>query len=480
MDRQEKIKKLVDYAKEHNALETKKYILDVFQENENVIQREDINQAYYDSHIINVYPKNMQGIYISIQEGDWDRLGSNVSHVGIDIDIINPFQNDATMTLFQESERHMMGNFNLNHSEVSKNDIINYFESDDSSAIVYKTLSHGMKEDLDIMKAVTSKIKEQAKFKTSDEKEYSDISPNGGLDVYVHDWRDHYLSMLDEFRDGQNDSLVTFAEKEFAIEEGNQKYIQDEILRNEKIIYFVEHKDEYFAKQAADLEIMDIGKKLSRLHESLEDSKKTLPRFEIEEVELQNQLDKLKKQKGFFNKIINKKKIERLEMEIEGYEPLIAHEKDKINEIEKEIQDLICKQDNLSKKYDLKYSFKYLLKDTFREFYDYYENFDEALSRMENNYDNAKKGLDYFKYLESGDFEKNNEVKHLKAVDIQWDVDEKEDLESLPSEISIPDGMAEDDISDYLSDVTGFCHKGFELVEKKEIEDESGEENFRC
>ncbi len=54
----------------------------------------------------------------------------------------------------------------------------------------------------------------------------------------------------------------------------------------------------------------------------------------------------------------------------------------------------------------------------------------------------------------------------MKAIHIEWDVDEIEDLENLPTEINIPAGMEEDDIADYLSDVTGFCHKGFELKDK--------------
>lgn len=53
----------------------------------------------------------------------------------------------------------------------------------------------------------------------------------------------------------------------------------------------------------------------------------------------------------------------------------------------------------------------------------------------------------------------------MKAIEINWDVDDIRDLEALPDEIDIPDGMTdEDEISDYLSDVTGFCHFGFILV----------------
>lgn len=46
----------------------------------------------------------------------------------------------------------------------------------------------------------------------------------------------------------------------------------------------------------------------------------------------------------------------------------------------------------------------------------------------------------------------------MKAVGIIWDVDYEEDLElHLMTD--------EDEISDYLSDTTGYCHKGFCLEE---------------
>lgn len=53
----------------------------------------------------------------------------------------------------------------------------------------------------------------------------------------------------------------------------------------------------------------------------------------------------------------------------------------------------------------------------------------------------------------------------MKAIKIEWDVDDKKDLETLPTEIIIPSELEEndDEISDYLSDVTGYCHKGYEL-----------------
>ena len=60
-------------------------------------------------------------------------------------------------------------------------------------------------------------------------------------------------------------------------------------------------------------------------------------------------------------------------------------------------------------------------------------------------------------------------MKKLMAIKIQWDIDDDKDYDEdiqLPKIIEIPEGMADDDeISDFISDQTGFCHKGFELVE---------------
>lgn len=54
----------------------------------------------------------------------------------------------------------------------------------------------------------------------------------------------------------------------------------------------------------------------------------------------------------------------------------------------------------------------------------------------------------------------------MKAINIKWDTDGEE--VNLPNEIEIPDWVDkedDDEISDYLSDITGFCHFGFELVD---------------
>ena len=54
----------------------------------------------------------------------------------------------------------------------------------------------------------------------------------------------------------------------------------------------------------------------------------------------------------------------------------------------------------------------------------------------------------------------------LVAINIQLDVYNEEDLNGRPQRVVLREGMTDDDeISDYLSNLTGFCHYGFSTVE---------------
>lgn len=59
----------------------------------------------------------------------------------------------------------------------------------------------------------------------------------------------------------------------------------------------------------------------------------------------------------------------------------------------------------------------------------------------------------------------------LRVVNIKWDTD-GEDV-CLPNEIEIPEIFGDDEwaIGDYISDITGFCHSGFDLIESITIRD---------
>lgn len=59
----------------------------------------------------------------------------------------------------------------------------------------------------------------------------------------------------------------------------------------------------------------------------------------------------------------------------------------------------------------------------------------------------------------------------MKATNILWDVDNEEELESLPKEVDIPVELTdEEEISDYLSELTGYCHCGGFASPKKQSE----------
>lgn len=74
----------------------------------------------------------------------------------------------------------------------------------------------------------------------------------------------------------------------------------------------------------------------------------------------------------------------------------------------------------------------------------------------------------------------------LKAINVKWDTDgDKEVFNELPTEMIIPDELEEmykedreyalEEISDWLSEETGFCHDGFEVekvITKESVEDD--------
>ena len=76
----------------------------------------------------------------------------------------------------------------------------------------------------------------------------------------------------------------------------------------------------------------------------------------------------------------------------------------------------------------------------------------------------------------------------LKAINIKWDTDgDMEVLNELPTELIIPDDWEElykrkedreyalEEIADWLSEDTGFCHDGFEIekvITKEFVEDD--------
>ncbi|MCK9416738.1 hypothetical protein M0Q97_08795 [Candidatus Dojkabacteria bacterium] len=66
-------------------------------------------------------------------------------------------------------------------------------------------------------------------------------------------------------------------------------------------------------------------------------------------------------------------------------------------------------------------------------------------------------------------FEEFNKYRTLKIIDIEYDADD-EDISELPTEldIKIPINIKGDEIDEYISDeisnITGFCHNGYNTI----------------
>lgn len=53
----------------------------------------------------------------------------------------------------------------------------------------------------------------------------------------------------------------------------------------------------------------------------------------------------------------------------------------------------------------------------------------------------------------------------MKAINVLWDVDDDSELKMLPDEIEIPEEYNSlEGISEYITNLTGFCHNGFEIA----------------
>lgn len=64
-------------------------------------------------------------------------------------------------------------------------------------------------------------------------------------------------------------------------------------------------------------------------------------------------------------------------------------------------------------------------------------------------------------------FDQERRKEYMKAINIKWVTDgDMELLNQLPKEMEIPESMMDkEEISDYVTDETRFCHEGFEIVD---------------
>ena len=60
----------------------------------------------------------------------------------------------------------------------------------------------------------------------------------------------------------------------------------------------------------------------------------------------------------------------------------------------------------------------------------------------------------------------------MLVTNIKWETDGE--VVDLPKEVEVPDGMSDDEVSDFLSDTYGWLHNGFSLPMTDDDVDEFG------
>ena len=53
----------------------------------------------------------------------------------------------------------------------------------------------------------------------------------------------------------------------------------------------------------------------------------------------------------------------------------------------------------------------------------------------------------------------------MRAINIEWECDDDDILETLPDEIELPDDIEDEDTEDFISDSTGYLVRSFEVCE---------------
>lgn len=161
-----------------------------------------INQAYYQEDSTTFYLPNSNGIYITVFSGKGDIFGSSHAHNGTDLSISFAF-NDSCYTLFDENVFQL---YEMKRLKYELDNLPETFDDTDFSKMlsakyefdpyVYITLPKEIQKDPKVIHMVLEQLWEQAESKYNFEKNYENISPNGGFDIVVNSPEEHFVSSL--------------------------------------------------------------------------------------------------------------------------------------------------------------------------------------------------------------------------------------------------------------------------------------------
>ena len=158
-------------------------------ENEYILRRDSINEAYYQIDIKHYYIKDSNGISLSIVAGDGDRYGERKSHIGMDMYIKSQLSKSDDVSkgiyIFYENEysKEKIANRINDFFDIDLS-FENLIKNDDNN--VYDTITVNIKNDPEIVNNRYKQLEYEAEQQNSEERDYSYISPYGGEDVEIH------------------------------------------------------------------------------------------------------------------------------------------------------------------------------------------------------------------------------------------------------------------------------------------------------
>lgn len=410
--------RLVNYSKTHTAEETVEEITNIFSEDDLIMEKKDIDQAYYELHSRKYLIKGANGLNIRVISGDCDRYGGLKTHEGISIFIFSDIiKHNIHYALF--SEDHQYEDYSIEilslvnesvETVLNVQQTLDYFKSWNADPMLFNILSDELKNNNEIIMQVLNLIDENANSEHRDQRDYESISPNGGLDIIVSPSSEIYLDMIDKFDIPGNEDFMQKAKIYFMSNTANCKFIDEELKRFDKIIYYAEHADDYrYNESILQLEWMnsemDMLPDKDQLLADLEEIKIRLGvNYDLRKMnekrrhELNSNLDELKGKTynflGYFTqKPVDRKKIVDMSKNLEslkksdqellnefedmrGTKVLIEMDIDSIEEKEQKLKELKESQINL------KYPYNYLLKDLFAEIAHAPELFENSLQRQ--------------------------------------------------------------------------------------------------
>lgn len=287
-------------------------------ENEYILRRDSINEAYYQIDIKHYYIKDSNGISLSIVAGDGDRYGERKSHIGMDMYIKSQLSKSDDVSkgiyIFYENEysKEKIANRINDFFDIDLS-FENLIKNDDNN--VYDTITVNIKNDPEIVNNRYKQLEYEAEQQNSEERDYSYISPYGGEDVEIHPISEILYKKINEHKKDQyffNRAIAMFNQE-------YPEYLKDKIERQEYALYIIENKEQYKKILETESQLMfhyDITPK-----KDLEDIKKEREVLYEKLNNLRSELGLLKNRKYNFLEILSGKKKKDLERISEIIDP---------------------------------------------------------------------------------------------------------------------------------------------------------------